>query len=458
MQAAPGEANVTASVLNAGRVLVIEDLLNSNYIAPRIAALFPARSIMGLPLVSDGRWLGAAIITFPETHPFSQSEIALGEQAAAQIALALAKTQLFETERQRTAQLARANRLITAFSQVATEVASSKDPETVLEKLGQELQRLGLYCLVALRMPETGHLAMHALFGAEASLAEKLAGQPLRRAHLPPGQFPCYEEVIVNHRAVYLASAGAILEAVLPGLRGSTQEEVAGLVGALPGNRLCFLPLVAGEQALGALCIWGPDLEETDLPAGALFAGQIAVALENARLYAQIRYMAVTDELTGLYNRRGFFEFGWHEAERAARSGHPLAAVMIDIDHFKHINDQFGHAVGDHVLRRFADCCRANVREIDVIGRMGGEEFLILLPENDLAGARAVAERLRRQIVELAIQTDLGTVRITASVGVAAAAGEARDLAALIRRADDALYIAKNSGRNQVASLEACAE
>ena len=120
-----------------------------------------------------------------------------------------------------------------------------------------------------------------------------------------------------------------------------------------------------------------------------------AIALENARLYAEVQQLVVVDELTGLYNRRGLVQFGEREFTRSARFARPLSALMIDLDHFKTVNDTYGHAAGDRVLRQVADCLRSKTRSVDILARYGGEELLLLLPEADLAQATQVAERLR---------------------------------------------------------------
>lgn len=210
------------------------------------------------------------------------------------------------------------------------------------------------------------------------------------------------------------------------------------------------LPLVIEERGIGLIWLWGPTLQESELPAASLFASQVAAALERARLYAEVQQLALTDALTGLYNRRGLFELGQREMDRAARFNRPLTALMLDLDHFKHVNDTYGHAVGDQILQVVAGRCRNNIREIDVAGRYGGEELVILLPENDRVAASQVAERLRQAIGSTPVATEHGGLALTISVGVAALAAGDHDLAALIHRADIALYAAKQGGRNRV--------
>lgn len=182
------------------------------------------------------------------------------------------------------------------------------------------------------------------------------------------------------------------------------------------------------------------------------FADHAAVAIQNARLYAEVQHLAVVDELTGLYNRRGLFQIGQHEVDRAVRFRRPLAALLLDVDNFKQFNDQYSYAVGDEVLKAVAQRCKNAVRKVDVVGRYGGDEFVILLAENDINGAYAAAEHVREAILESPVQTSLGPLEVTVSIGLAAREGEDWDLAELIDAAGDANHYAKQGGRNRVAS------
>lgn len=181
-----------------------------------------------------------------------------------------------------------------------------------------------------------------------------------------------------------------------------------------------------------------------------VFADQAAVAIENARLYAEVQQYAITDELTDIYNRRGLFELGRREVERARRYGRSLSAVMIDTDKFKDINDNYSHAVGDHVLRAMADRWRKAIREVDILGRYGGDEFVVLLPETELDFAVQVAERLREAICGLPIETPVGDIPVAVSLGVAAIDDEVSTFEMLMEKADHVMYTAKTTGRNRV--------
>jgi diguanylate cyclase (GGDEF)-like protein/PAS domain S-box-containing protein len=231
-----------------------------------------------------------------------------------------------------------------------------------------------------------------------------------------------------------------------------------------PNRALVSVPIHWGEEFLGVLNIlaFAPHrFTEADRDMLSLFAMQAAIAIRNARLYGKIEQLSVTDELTGLFNRRGFFQLGEREFERALRFSRPLAALMFDIDHFKIVNDTHGHPAGDQVLRALADCVRQNTRGIDVAGRYGGEEFALLLPEILQSEAIQIAERLHQSIADLSIpicQANSDSppvdIHITVSTGIAAWSQDVQSLTGMLYRADHALYCAKNSGRNRVVVWE----
>lgn len=176
---------------------------------------------------------------------------------------------------------------------------------------------------------------------------------------------------------------------------------------------------------------------------------QLSYELQHA--YARVREQAHTDELTGLANRRAFVEIGTAAADQARRYQRPLALLMMDIDHFKRINDTFGHALGDAALRAAAGALRQAARRADTAGRLGGEEFALLLPETTIAQARVVAERVRRDVEAITVTHGNTPIRFTCSIGVAEQTPDVNDLDGLLRSADEALYRAKAEGRNRVA-------
>ena len=167
-------------------------------------------------------------------------------------------------------------------------------------------------------------------------------------------------------------------------------------------------------------------------------------------LIERLAALSITDSLTGIHNRRGFMQLAEREVQRSLRTHSGLWCIMLDIDHFKRVNDTYGHAAGDLVLRAVAQCCRVQLREIDVLGRYGGEEFVILLADTDATRADAVANRVRQAIEDLSIPTTKGTLRVTASFGTAPVDPQQPDIEDALRNADTALYEAKSAGRNRV--------
>jgi diguanylate cyclase len=177
---------------------------------------------------------------------------------------------------------------------------------------------------------------------------------------------------------------------------------------------------------------------------------------ELARANAELQLLATTDSLTGIDNRRHFLERAKHEIEVSVRYRRPVALVMLDIDFFKAVNDTYGHDVGDKVLCHLVAICRRTFRESDVIGRLGGEEFGILLMEAQASAAQAAAERLRREVEASSIEHEGAHIRITVSQGICAVGSSQQRLSIeqMLKVADDAMYQAKDSGRNRVNVIE----
>jgi len=172
---------------------------------------------------------------------------------------------------------------------------------------------------------------------------------------------------------------------------------------------------------------------------------------ERVRLEDELRHQATTDTLTGISNRRHFLELTQNEMNRAHRLNHPLAIALLDIDHFKNINDTYGHAAGDQALSVFVKTCQQNLREIDVFARLGGDEFVILLPETDCDQAYTALERFRKALTAAPFDFAGQSVQITSSIGISNLANEKESLDVFLGRADEALYQAKEAGRNQIA-------
>jgi diguanylate cyclase (GGDEF)-like protein len=192
----------------------------------------------------------------------------------------------------------------------------------------------------------------------------------------------------------------------------------------------------------------------TVLPGGGrmLIYSDITDIVRNAE---ELERLATTDGMTGIYNRRHFLTLADREWRRARRHRRPISFLMVDIDYFKSVNDTFGHQIGDRLIVHLANVARERKRDSDLLARMGGEEFALLLPETDLAQAHVMAERLRREVASSPLLDAPQPIPTTVSIGVAAANDGMPDLSDLMRAADEALYDAKRAGRNRVCGISA---
>jgi diguanylate cyclase (GGDEF)-like protein len=251
-----------------------------------------------------------------------------------------------------------------------------------------------------------------------------------------------------------------------------------------PANSVLAVPLTFQERKIGVIEVVNKkqgQFDETDIEVLVVLAAQATITIEIARLYrqmqaeiserikaeeelrrhqehleelvqertAELQRLAITDPLTGLFNRRQLTLIGNQALQQAQRYRHPFSAMMIDIDHFKSINDNYGYAMGDEVLRKLADVLRQNVRAADISVRYGGEEFVILMPDTQLEAAYELAERLLDQIRGLGV--DQGQFGVTASIGVAEMNRTSMEtFESLLNKTDRALHTAKQAGRNQV--------
>lgn len=214
------------------------------------------------------------------------------------------------------------------------------------------------------------------------------------------------------------------------------------------------VPIRAAGQTIGALALTRPPedpLTETESAYVQAIADQVALAIHNAQLFARLEELSTTDELTTLPNRRYFNERLAREMSQARRWGHPLSVLVLDIDHFKKLNDREGHAAGDRALKAVGDRLRATLREVDVVARWGGEEFTVILERTKESDAVLVAEKLRRAIESIDVAGVAGQPegKLTVSIGVAELR-EGEDAGSLVQRADRAVYQAKKGGRNRV--------
>jgi diguanylate cyclase (GGDEF)-like protein/PAS domain S-box-containing protein len=298
-------------------------------------------------------------------------------------------------------------------------------------------------CSIRLLDAEGKHLLPGAAPSLPLAYHEALRGIPVGQNALPcQAVTNLGQRVIVENIAAHQDAAPCRVLAQQTGLQTCWSEPIFSSRG----------------KVLGSIAIYHaepkqPQLE--DIERLAFAANLAAIAIENRYAHDELERLAYTDHLTGLANRRRFFELAEHEVERALRYKAELSVLMMDIDHFKKINDIYGHKAGDIVLQKMAEMCRVALRSVDVVGRIGGEEFAILFPETSCKYAAEAAERLRSAFASTPIPIDdQHYLNFTVSFGVTTFSSTHNNLSALLSRADQALYQAKNSGRNRVVCME----
>jgi diguanylate cyclase (GGDEF)-like protein len=221
-------------------------------------------------------------------------------------------------------------------------------------------------------------------------------------------------------------------------------------------NAVLSLPLKLRDDIIGIINLYGDyiNLSESDLAFMNIAATQIAVAMDNAKNYAKVKESSIRDKLTGLFNRRHFMDILIKEIDRSSRYKSPLSVALFDVDHFKNYNDTHGHLLGDKLLRDLSEIVTNSVRNVDTLGRYGGEEFIVVMPQTKPQDAKVVIDRLRQNISDKEFQG--GEMQpnksVTVSIGLVTCMNGSLNAEELISNADKNLYKAKNAGRNNVKS------
>ncbi|MBM3143905.1 MAG: diguanylate cyclase [Chloroflexi bacterium] len=407
----------------SGEVVNIPDVRENPDYVPNWKA---ARSELAIPLKKGDQVIGVIDVQSKESNAFDQDDERLMGIFAERAALTLENVRLFESERRRRIEAE-------TLRQASAVVAASLHQDEAIDKILEQLEHVVPFDSASVQLLVDGYLEI--VGGRGWPEPDAILG-----FRFPvPGDNP-NTEVIQGRKAIILGEASKHYS---PFLR-EPHSHIRSWLG---------VPLVVREKVIGMLAVdhTQPFFYNSEhIRMASAFADHVAIAIENTRLFEEIQWLATTDELTGIHNRRRLFELGHLEIERARRYGNSVSAIMLDIDYFKKINDTYGHGVGDQVLRTLAQECSSSIREIDILGRYGGEEFAVVLPVTDLSDACIIAERLRRQIEGNPFETTQGKLSMTISLGVAEMAEDTPDLATLFDRADTALYAAKQAGRNCV--------
>jgi len=392
------------------------------------------RDLLCAPMKAKDRLLGSLGIARQQPHPFLPLDQELLVSIGQQIGMALEKARLYGESQRR-------EREFRALYEVGKTMASTFDLQDVLPLLTTSISQVMNAVAASLMLwdPITKKLRVVAGYNLSPEYIRK-AEDIRSRVERSPSLLALEEKRPVAITDIHRD------ELFVP------WREVAKLVGY---SSFISVPLVLHERALGVLNVYLSQVhrfsnEEVELLSH--FANQAAIAIENALLFEEKTRLAITDELTGLYNHRHFYQVLEAEIKRAQRYKRPLSLIMVDIDYFKNYNDRCGHLKGDEALRQLAGVLRRNARDVDVIARYGGEEFTLILPETDLAQAEVQAERIRAAVEQHLFEAEevqpLG--KLTISLGVATYFSPMKRMEELVHAADQALYRAKAQGRNQV--------
>jgi diguanylate cyclase (GGDEF)-like protein len=382
-------------------------------------------------------YLGAAFGTLtairsPDRCDFNDDEVLLLEAMANQAAIAIEQARLRDSTRATLAEMQ-------ALSTVSDVLRRKNDPDELLQIVADVVAAAlpAERVAVVLLDPESERITRlsHGGIGADdfgslefADVWEGLAGWAIRN-----------RQPAVSHR--------------IDDPRETDRSRARRAEGGVA--RELAVPLLYRGQTLGALiAINAAEAARFDASsirlAGAM-AGQVSAAVAHALLFEETERLSLTDDLTGINNRRSLFELAEHEFRSAVRYDRPLTVGMIDLDNFKSVNDSFGHTVGDEVLIGVVERCSAMIRAVDVLGRYGGEEFALVLPETNHDDARVLADRLRAHVGHAPFPTSAGPIAMTVSIGLAELTPDITDFHTLLDRADAALFLAKHLGRNRVA-------
>ena len=391
-------------------------------------------AVVAVPLIEHGHLRG--ILAADREAPFGEAERDLLADASAQLLRTVQAEQVFRA-------VERAKYEHERFYQATAMLGRALTVEQVIETAFDAAAEIAAYDAAAIALYDRAK-ARHKIAAVRVRPGGEGMIDPTQLTDLEFKDNAGLAAMVVKNRH-YLPAGGEPREVSAPIYTRKVKVDDA--------RSVLVLPLLAADEPVGTLTLiaraekrFGKDVREML----AVIANQVAIALENGFLYRKMETMATTDGLTGLTNHRTFQQRFADMLERAGRHNHRVALLLCDVDHFKKVNDNYGHPIGDEVLRRVARVLQEVPRKIDIPARYGGEEFAVLLDNVDLAQARQVAERIRVEIAKVVVDTDKGPLSVTESIGVATFPDDGRDRALLIERADLALYHAKHTGRNRV--------
>lgn len=359
--------------------------------------------------------------------------------------------QLEKEIEERTKELNIANKRILTLQHIWDMMNASRPLQSVLETIVNSIQgELGyLHCNIIKKVEDSSGVYLTVMAQSDdvsIKRVDKLIKTPLQARKLVYNSESIYAKTIETKQIDLTLDIGGTLKSVVPDVPDDIIKEI---VDGSPSKAIINIPLFSRNAHFGWFNVFSSRKEltagETDFLT--MFAQQIEMAITIAGLFEEVKAQAITDGLTGLYNRRYFEEYLKKEVTRALRQKQAFSVIGLDLDHLKQINDKYGHVFGDLAIKTVADVLKRNARSIDTAARMGGEEFNLILPGVDSSGAMIAAERIRKALEEQELDT-IG--HITASIGVATFLEHSENIEEILELTDQAMYHSKRNGRNRV--------
>lgn len=412
---------ISGEILRNEKPVIVPDLLEYPGANP-VALEKGRRAVIGLPLIVRGRIVGILYVDAKIPREFSREEVEYLALLCNYASVAIENAKLYES-------LTREAEQFAILYDVGKTFISTLDFDKLLNNI---LSRLTVFF---------GTLNMAVFLADEGKNELKL------RAYMNYPESMKNLRIKIGGTGIAGHVAGTRMMYYAPDV-AKDPYYVRGVEEAQ--SEICF-PLIIGERLIGVLDVESAEINrftEDDINLLSTLSTEIAIALDNSRLYEEMKTLSLTDPLTGLANRRSFELFLDGEARRAERYHRPFTLLMIDFDNFKSYNDRHGHAAGDEVLKKFGRLMKNSTRDVDFLGRYGGDEFVAILTETEVGLAGEVAERMRQ-----VIEAQTGEPRVTLSIGIATYPSDSAERGELLRLADRACYEAKQQGGNRVKSV-----
>ncbi|MBM4359250.1 MAG: diguanylate cyclase [Deltaproteobacteria bacterium] len=402
--------------------------LKPNHHLPYYADVCPVQTVCAVPVFEHGQLRGVLVVDRRDARPFTPEEEELCEQAARFAARAIENERVF-------VQLGRTRDEQSKLYRAAERLGAALSEQEVVEagvSSASEIAAVDFAAFTSYEPKDRSHL-IRAVRGARATELEGkrfgsntgLVSMALKNRH----PLPYRGEYDPNHQMVF---SKHLAPPDMPSL--------------------LVLPLVVHDEPLGTLVLGSKRLQAFDEAARGLLdilASHLAVSLSNARMVRRLEEQATTDGLTGLLNKRAMLETAEHKISAARRFGRPLSVLVCDIDHFKRVNDTYGHDVGDVVIKALGQVHQREKRVTDAVARFGGEEFVTICEQTDAEGALLLAERIREEFKRTTFHANGEELRCTVSVGIATFPGVGKSWEELFKAADEALYASKRGGRDR---------